>query len=159
RIPAPGQPINILLVDDQPANLMTLEASLQSLGHNLVKVESGEEALRRLLDTDFAAILLDVQMNGLDGFETAKLIRGRERFRHTPIIFLTAYDANRLPVEDAYALGAVDYLVKPLVPAILRAKVAGFVELFQNTQQIRFQAEQIRHTDRRGFEQKLAAEN
>jgi PAS domain S-box-containing protein len=120
----------ILLVDDQPANLLALEAILRDLGAIMVKVNSGDEALRRLLDDDFAVILLDVQMHGLDGFETAQLIRGRDKSRHTPIIFLTAYETNRFTVVQAYRLGAVDYLVKPLVPEILRAKVAGFVELF-----------------------------
>src|SRR6185369_17606095 len=95
------------------------------------RARSGEEALSAVLKGDFAVVLLDVRMPGLDGFETARLIRGRERSRHTPIIFLTGYDLNRLSAEEAYALGAVDYLVKPLVPAALRAKVAGFVELFR----------------------------
>src|SRR5437763_320784 len=117
--------VNILLVDDQRSNLLALEAILEGLGQNLVKAESGQEALRLLLDQDFAAILLDVQMQGMDGFETAKLIRNREKTRHTPIMFLTAYDENRLQVLDAYSLGAVDYLTKPLIPLILRAKVAG----------------------------------
>src|SRR5437588_11050850 len=121
----PDPPVNILLVDDQPANLLALATSLADLGVNLVEAHSGEEALRRLLEHDFAVVLLDVQMHGLDGFETARLIRGRERSRHTPIIFLTAHERPEFPVEKAYALGAVDYLVKPLVPVILRAKVAG----------------------------------
>lgn len=150
--------VNILLVDDQPANLLALEAVLDGLGENLVKAHSGEEALR-LADQEVAVILLDVQMRGLDGYETAKLIRSREQTRHTPIIFLTAYDENRLSVEAAYALGAVDYLVKPLVPVILRAKVAGFVELFKKTQQIKHQAEQLRQLERREFAQRLAEEN
>ncbi len=151
--------VNVLLVDDQPANLLSLEAILQNLGLNLVTGLSGEEALRRLLVDDFAVVLLDVQMHGLDGFETAKLIRGREKSRHTPIIFLTAYEDNRLPVAEAYALGAVDYLVKPLIPVILRAKVMGFVELFQKTEQVRRQAEQLRLMERREFEHRLAEEN
>jgi PAS domain S-box-containing protein len=146
-------------VDDHPANLLALEAILADLGHNLVKALSGEEALRHLQDQDFAVILLDVQMHDLDGFETAQRVRGRERSRHTPIIFLTAYDDNRLSAEQAYALGAVDYLVKPLVPVILRAKVAGFVELFQKTEQVKRQAEQLRELERREFERKLAEEN
>ncbi len=150
---------NVLLVDDQPANLLALEAVLEGLGHSLVKASSGEEALRRLLDQDFAVVLLDVRMHGLDGFETAKLIRGRERSRHTPILFLTAHDDNRLPVEEAYALGAVDYLVKPVVPVILRAKVAGFVELFRKTEQVRRQAERLRELERREFERRLAEED
>src|SRR6184192_2552395 len=137
------QKANILLVDDHDANLLALEAILDDLGQNLVRARSGEEALKHLLRDDFAVVLLDVRMQGLDGFETAKIIRSREKNRHTPIIFLTAYDTNRLPVEEAYALGTVDYLVKPLVPVILRAKVAGFVELWEKAEQIKRQAEQI----------------
>ena len=120
--PTTEQKVNILLVDDQPSNLVALEAILQELGHNLVKADSGETALRRCLNDDFAAILLDVQMHGMDGFETAKMIRGREKSRRTPIIFLTAYQSNRLSPEEAYTLGAVDYLVKPVVPVILRPR-------------------------------------
>src|SRR5262245_47510442 len=149
---SPRQRVKLLLVDDQPANLLALEAILHDLGHELVNAHSGDEALRRLLADEFAVVLLDVQMHGLDGFQTAKLIRSREKTRHTPIIFLTAYDSNRLPVEEAYSLGAVDYLVKPLVPAILRAKVAWFVEFFEKAQQIQRQAEQIRQLERREFE-------
>src|SRR5438067_12192026 len=156
---SPDPKVHILLVDDRPANLLALEAILDDLGHNLVKAASGEEALRLLQGQEFAAVLLDVQMPGMDGFETAKLIRRREQVRHTPIIFLTAYEDNRLPVDEAYALGAVDYLVKPLVPVILRAKVAGFVELYAKTEQIKRQAEQLRQAERREFEPKLAEEN
>ena len=128
----PARPqASVLLVDDQPANLLALEAVLGDLGHPLVKAGSGEEALRLLLDRDFAVVLLDVRMPGMDGFQTARHIRGRERSRHTPIIFLTAVEERRSSLEEAYSLGAVDYLVKPLVPAILRAKVAAFIDLFQ----------------------------
>jgi PAS domain S-box-containing protein len=155
----PNLPVNILLVDDQSANLLALEAILQDLGHNLVQAHSGDEALRRLEGEEFALVLLDVQMPGRDGFETAKLIRGRAGAPHTPIIFVTAYDDDRFPVERAYSLGAVDYLVKPLVPVILRAKVAGFVELFQKTQQVKWQAERLRHMERQQFEGRLAQEN
>src|SRR4051812_18490231 len=136
--------VNILLVDDRPANLVALEAILDDLGENLVKVQSGEEALLQLLDDDFAVVLLDVQMAGMDGFETAKLIRTRERSRHTPIIFVTAHDDSGFPVAEAYALGAVDYLVKPLVPKILRSKVAVFVDLFRKTAEVRRQAERLK---------------
>jgi two-component system CheB/CheR fusion protein len=153
------QLVNILLVDDRYENLLALSAVLSDLGANLVPVTSGEEGLRRLLNEDFAVVLLDVQMQGLDGFETARLIRGREKTRHTPIVFLTAYDTNRLPIEEAYALGAVDYLIKPLVPVILRAKVTGFIELFLKTEQVKWQAEKIRQMDRKEFELKLAEEN
>jgi PAS domain S-box-containing protein len=155
----PEQRVNILLVDDQPANLLALEVILQDLGHNLVQARSGEEALRRLAGGEFALILLDVRMPGLDGFETARLIRGREESRHTPIIFLTAFESDRFLVGRAYSLGAVDYLVKPLVPAIVRAKVAGLVELFEKTQQVKRQAERIRQMERREFEERLAEEN
>src|SRR5437899_5456477 len=140
--------VNVLLVDDQPANLLSLEAILQEPGLNLVKAQSGEEALRRLLADDFAVVLLDVQMHGLDGFETAKLIRGREKSRHTPIIFLTAYEDNRLPVQEAYALGAVDYLVKPDVRVVLRAKVSRFLQLFEQPRQVEPQSEALRLLER-----------
>src|SRR4051812_25467402 len=122
-------PVNILLVDDLPANLLALEAVLDGPGRNLVRATSGADALRRLLRDDFAVVLLDVNMPGLDGFAVAQLVRGRERSRHTPIIFLTAHDGDEFPVAEAYRLGAVDYLVKPLVPDVLRAKVAVFAEL------------------------------
>lgn len=157
--PAPRGRVDILLVDDHPANLLALEAILQDLGQNLVKAYSGEEALRRLLVSDFAVILLDVQMSEMDGFETARLIRGREKSRQTPIIFLTAYEHNRPREEEAYALGAVDYLVKPIVPSVLKAKVAGFIELFQKTEKVKEQGEQLRQMDRREFNLKLAEEN
>jgi PAS domain S-box-containing protein len=158
KVTAPGK-VDILLVDDEPSNLLALEAILQDLGHNLVTARSGLEALRRLLEKDFAVILLDVQMQELDGFETAKMIRGREKSSRTPIIFLTAYETNRLTTEEAYALGAVDYLIKPLVPVILKAKVSGFVELFQRTAQVKQQADQLRQLEHREFSQKLADEN
>jgi PAS domain S-box-containing protein len=156
---ADSQTTSILMVDDQPANLLALEAIFSGLGHNLVKTLSGQEALRLLENRDFAVVLLDVQMQGLDGFKTAKVIRSRERSKHTPIIFLTAYQDDRFPVEEAYALGAVDYLVKPVLPVVLRAKVTGFVELFEKTQKIQRQAEQLRQMERRVFEQRLAREN
>ncbi len=147
---------SILLVDDQPANLLALEALLADLGHQLVPARSGAEALRHLLDRDFAVILLDVRMPGMDGFEAARLIRGRERSRHTPIIFLTAMESPEFPVVEAYRLGAVDFLVKPLVPDILRAKVAGFVELYHKTEQVKRQADRLRRLERREHERRLA---
>src|SRR4051794_10292485 len=156
---SPDPPVNILLVDDQPANLLTLRTILEDLGQNLVEAPSGEEALHLLLTDDFALILLDIQTHGMDALETAKLIRSREKSRHTPIMFLTAYESNRLPVEEqAYALGAVDYLVKPLVPFILRAKVAWFTKLFQKTGRDQRQAEQVRQTERSRLEETLAQE-
>ncbi len=135
--------VNILLVDDQPVNLLALEAILQGLGH-LVRALSGEEALRLLQEQDFAVVLLDVRMPGLDGFATAKRIRAQGRSRYTPIIFLTAQSGDDFPAIQAYQLGAVDYLVKPLVPVILRAKVAGFADLFAEKERARRQAEQLR---------------
>ena len=125
----------ILLVDDAPANLLALEAVLQALDEPLVRAGSGQEALRRLRDVDFAAVLLDVRMPGMDGFETARLIRAQRRSRRTPIIFVTA-DASDLSVEEAYAMGAVDFLTKPLVPAVLKAKLAFFVELHRSRQEL-----------------------
>ena len=153
------QRVNILLVDDQPANLLALRAILQDLGHDLVEAHSAEEAQTLLGTADFAVVLLDMQMNGLDGFSTAKLIRSQERSRYTPIIFHTAPESNRLPAEEqAYALGAVDYLVKPLVPFILRAKVAWFIELFQKAGRVERQAAADRQKERTGFEETLAQE-
>ncbi|PSB50235.1 hybrid sensor histidine kinase/response regulator, partial [Chroococcidiopsis cubana CCALA 043] len=115
--------INVLLVDDYPENLVALEATLNSLGQNLVKAYSGKQALKCLLEQDFAVILLDVQMPEMDGFETASLIRQRERSRHTPIIFLTAISDSDDLKSKGYALGAVDYLLKPIDPIILTSKV------------------------------------
>lgn len=136
-------PVNILLVDDQPENLLALEAVLGKLGENLVHASSGEEALRCLLNQDFAVILLDVQMPGMDGFETANLIRSRARSQHTPIIFLTAFDASDQGVFKGYSLGAVDYLIKPINSEILVSKVAVFVDLFRKTAAIKHQAAQL----------------
>jgi CheY-like chemotaxis protein len=150
---------SILVVDDQPANLLILDVILRDLGYDLAKATSGEEALQRLRDQDFAVILLDVRMHGLDGFATAKLIRSQERSRSTPIIFLTAHIEGPLAVQEAYSLGAVDFLVKPLIPIILRTKVAGFVELFQKTEQVKRQAERLRQLERQEFERKLSSEN
>lgn len=136
-------PVNILLVDDQPENLLALEAVLGKLGENLVQASSGEEALRCLLNRDFAVILLDVQMPGIDGFETASLIRSRARSQHTPIIFLTAYDASDQGIFRGYSLGAVDYLIKPINSDILVSKVSVFVDLFKKTQAVKHQAAQL----------------
>jgi two-component system sensor histidine kinase/response regulator len=136
--------VNILLVDDQPANLLALEAMLQGLGQNLVKAESGREALKWLLSYDFAVILLDVKMPDMDGFETAELIRERDKSRDTPIIFLTAADKTHTEAVRGYAVGAVDYLVKPVVPEFVRSKVSVFVELAKKSELLRRQAEQLR---------------
>lgn len=134
---------NVLLVDDHPENLLALEAILEKLDQRLVKAHSGEEALRCLLHQDFAVILLDVQMPGLDGFETASLIRNRQRSQYTPIIFLTAFSTSESLMFKGYSLGAVDYLFKPVEPEILTSKVSVFVELFNKTAQIKRQATQL----------------
>lgn len=136
--PAAATP-RVLLVDDRPDNLLALRAVLEPLGYELVEASSGEEALRHLLapggggapqETEFALIVLDVQMPGLDGFETAQLIKGRERTRHVPIIFLTAISGEPEHYQRGYESGAVDYVYKPFEPDILRAKVAVFAELW-----------------------------
>ncbi len=130
-------PVKLLLVDDRPENLLALEAILEPLGQELVRAGSGEEALRFLLQDEFAAILLDVQMPGLDGFQTAELIKARERTQHIPILFLTAISKDAEHVFRGYDAGAVDYLMKPFDPHILRAKVAVFVDLWQKTVELR----------------------
>jgi PAS domain S-box-containing protein len=135
--------VNVLLVDDHPENLLALEAILGSLGQNLVRATSGAEALRHLLNQDFAVILLDVQMPDMDGFETAALIRQRERSRHTPIIFITAFSTNDNMVFRGYSLGAVDYLFKPIEAEILKSKVAAFIDLFQKSAEVKRQAAQL----------------
>src|SRR5712671_3717933 len=132
--------VSILLVDDHVENLVALEALLTNLGQNLVRVESGLDALRLLLHQEFALIILDVDMPIMNGFETAALIRERERSRHTPIIFLTAINKTEQHVFRGYSLGAVDYLSKPFVPEILRAKVTAFVELHKKTEEVKRQA-------------------
>ncbi len=133
--------VNILVVDDVPEKLLTLEAILEELGQNVISVGSGREALRRLFNEDFAVILLDINMPDIDGFETAALIRERKRSEHTPIIFVTGF-ADDAHTFQGYQLGAVDYILTPVVPEILRAKVSVFVELYQKTQQIKRQAVQ-----------------
>jgi signal transduction histidine kinase len=129
--------VRILMVDDEPKNLLALEAILGELGHELVKAGSGKEALRCLMREDYAVILMDVQMPEMDGFETASLIRSRDRSRLTPIIFLTAVGKTQQEVFRGYEVGAVDYLLKPFAPEILRYKVAVLVELHQKNEQVR----------------------
>src|SRR4051812_32911845 len=115
---------------------------LDELGENLVRAKSGKEALRCLLKQDFAVILLDVNMPGMDGFETAALIRQRPRSETTPIIFISAVNDAETHVSRGYSLGAVDYILTPVVPEILRAKIAVFVDLFRKTEQVKLQAEE-----------------
>ncbi len=140
--PARGKPASILLVDDRPDKLLALETCLQELRQNIVKVRSGDEALRELLRQDFAVILLDVNMPGLDGFETAALIRKRKRSETTPIIFISAINDADNHISRGYSLGAVDYILNPVIPEILKAKVAVFVDLYLKTEQIKQQAEE-----------------
>jgi two-component system, sensor histidine kinase len=128
---------NILVVDDTPSKLVALEAILAPLGQRVVKAGSGREALRLLLREDFALILLDVRMADMDGFETAALIRQRRASEHTPIIFFTAFEQAELDMARGYSLGAVDFIFSPVVPEVLRAKAAVFVELHQKTEEVR----------------------
>ena len=134
----------ILLVDDRGENLVALEAILSSLNQVLVPVRSGEEALKALLVEEFAVILLDVVMPGMDGFETAAHIKRRPKTRDVPIIFLTAASAEPDHAFRGYAAGAVDYISKPFDPWVLRAKVSVFVELYAKNRQLREQAELLR---------------
>jgi len=133
---------NILVVDDRPDKLLVVQAILEDLGQNIHTAASGEEALRHVLARDFALILLDVNMPGLDGLETAALIRNRKRSAHIPIIFITADYADEMRTAKGYSLGAVDYITSPIVPEVLRAKVRVFVDLFLLAEQAKHQAQQ-----------------
>jgi PAS domain S-box-containing protein len=146
--PVPDEKVNILLVDDQTSNLLALGSILDDPSLHLVRAESGRDALRALLEREFAVILLDVQMPDLDGFETASLIRERNKSRGTPIIFLTALSRSETHVSRGYELGAVDYIFKPYQPEILRYKVNVFVELFRKTQAITRQARELARLSR-----------
>jgi two-component system, sensor histidine kinase and response regulator len=135
---------NILLVDDRPENLLALESVVSGMDHNVVKAQSGEEALRCLLRDEFAVILLDVEMPGINGFELAPLIRTHQGLQNTPIIFVTAWDRSEEYLLRGYSAGAVDFLFKPLIPQILRGKVSFFVESYKKSAQIRRQSERLR---------------
>ena len=148
----PMLPVEILIVDDRPENLLALEAILEPLGQRLVRAHSGDEALRLLLSHDFAMILLDVQMPGIDGFETARLIKSRERTKYIPIIFLTAISKDEEYVFEGYSVGAVDYMTKPFQPDILRSKVSVFVDLYQKQRQLASQADLLRESEKRELE-------
>jgi CheY-like chemotaxis protein len=130
----------VLMVDDRPENLLALEAVLQGMPVQTVGVGSGEAALKQLLVNEFALILLDAQMPDMDGFETARRIKQRERTRGVPIVFLTAADYNAHLALRGYAAGAVDYLTKPIDPWVLRAKVSVLVELWEKNRRVRTQA-------------------
>jgi signal transduction histidine kinase/DNA-binding response OmpR family regulator len=138
---ADADKVNILIVDDLPEKVLVVSSVLEDLNQNIVVAHTGEEALRRVLEQDFAVILLDVNMPGMDGFETAAYVRKRRRSAHTPIIFITAY-ADEMHTAQGYSLGAVDYILSPVVPEILRSKVKVFVDLFRLTQQLRRQADE-----------------
>ncbi len=145
-------PVEILIVDDRPENLLALEAILEPLGQTVVRAGSGDEALRKLLSHDVAMILLDVQMPGINGFETAKLIKSRERTKFIPIIFLTAISKDEEYIFEGYSVGAVDYMAKPFQPDILRSKVSVFVDLFQKQRQLAAQQHLIAEGQRRELE-------
>lgn len=140
-------PVNILLVDDRPSNLLALRAVLEPLGENLLEASSGEAALRLAAQHDLAAVVLDVQMPGMDGFETAARLRGLDRARETPIVFLTAVAVREDQVARGYALGAVDYMLKPFTPEILRAKIETFAESFRHTRSLELRLKQARPPD------------
>jgi signal transduction histidine kinase len=138
------QKANILLVDDEQKSLYALEELLSTLGENLMTAPSGEDALKLALKNDFAVILLDVRMPGIDGFETARLIRNRDRSKSTPIIFLTAAADEMSSMFRGYEVGAVDYLMKPVVPEVLKSKVAVFVELHRKTERLKESEDKLR---------------
>src|SRR5580704_13216341 len=125
---------NILIVDDRPANLIALEAVLDPLGQRLVRAASGEEALQRLREEDYAVILMDIRMPGMDGLKTTELIKQSDRSARVPIIFLTAVALERSDLVGAYALGAVDFILKPFDSDILRSKVSVIVDLYLKEQ-------------------------
>src|SRR6186997_2358301 len=131
---------NILIVDDLPEKLLVFKTILEELDQNLIMVRSGSEALKEILQREFAVILLDVNMPDIDGLETAKLIRQYKRSAHTPIIYITAY-ADEMQTAQGYSLGAVDYILSPVRPDVLRSKVKVFVELYQMQQRTRAMAE------------------
>lgn len=148
-------PGDILVVDDNPANLLAIEAALGDLAGRVVRAHSGPTALRCLLGQEFALILLDVQMPSMDGFQTARLIRQRARSQHTPIIFFTAYMRDDRDIRQAYELGAVDFLFKPIVPEVLRAKASVFVDLQRRAAEIAQQEKLLRKHERREHELEL----
>lgn len=141
-------PVDILLVDDNPGKMLALESALAPLGENLVTAASGREALRHLLDRDFATVILDVNMPEMDGFETAQLIRARKRSEHVPIIFVSAVNIDETDARRGYSLGAVDYIFAPIIPEILRAKVAVFVDLHRKREEANLHARRLEERGR-----------
>ncbi|HEY3494472.1 MAG TPA: response regulator, partial [Polyangiaceae bacterium] len=159
-MPAPSQSVEesveILLVDDRQEDLLALSTVLDRPDYQLVIANSGSEALKHLLQRDFAVVLLDVMMPTMDGFELASLIKQRERTRHTPLIFLTAATSDVARIYQGYSVGAIDYLPKPVDPAVLRSKVAIFADLFRKNRQIARQALALREAERRERELQIA---
>src|SRR5215813_5691202 len=149
---------DILVVDDNETNLIAIEAALAPLERKLVLARSGVEALGRLLEQDFALIILDVAMPGMDGFETAKLVRSRERNRATPIIFITGLSWENDAVVRGYELGAFDFLMKPIRPEVLRAKATVFVQLQERTIELAVKADELRQAQIRAYERELHAQ-
>ena len=144
--------VKLLLVDDRPENLLALEAILEPLGQILISAHSGDEALKCVLQHDFAAILLDVQMPEMNGFDAAQIIKSREKSRYIPIIFLSAINKEDAYVFKGYSMGAVDYVFKPFNPDVLRSKVAVFVDLYLKQEQLREQADLLAESERRELE-------
>src|SRR5437870_4956567 len=136
--------INILLVDDRRENLLALEGILKSLNENLVKASSGAEALKYLLRNEAAVILLDVEMPDMDGFQTATLIRDREKSSGTPIIFITAISKSDIHVSQGYSLGGVDYIFKPFAPDVLKSKVSAFVQMYKQHREAQRQSQLLK---------------
>ena len=147
-----GERVNLLLVDDRPENLLALEAILEPLGQSLIRANSGAEALKQVLAAEFAAILLDVQMPGMNGFEVAEIIKSREKSRTIPIIFLSAISKEDAYVFKGYSMGAVDYVFKPFNPDVLRSKVAVFVDLYLKQGEIQRQGDLLRESQKRELE-------
>ncbi|WP_180247511.1 PAS domain S-box protein [Bacillus sp. AFS031507] len=147
--------VNILMVDDHPENLLALRAVLTSPNYHLVSANSGKEALKCMLKQDFAVILLDVQMPGLNGFETAKLIKAREKTRHIPIIFITAISQDMEHVHQGYAVGAIDYIFKPFNPKTLKQKIEQFVKIYQNHNENIIQSDRERKVELNKVNKKL----
>jgi signal transduction histidine kinase len=150
--------LNILLVDDQPAKLLSYEAMLRELGENLISARSGMEALQNLLKNDIALVLMDVSMPGMDGFETAQMIHQHPRFQNTPIVFVSGIHVTEIDRLKGYAHGAVDYVPVPVIPELLRAKVRVFADLHRKTRQLELlnaRMSQLRDEERRGIAREL----
>src|SRR6478735_520104 len=146
---------DILVVDDNDTNLIAVEAALAPLGRKMVLARSGVEALARLLEQDFALIILDVAMPGMDGFETARLVRSRARNRATPIIFITGLSWQDDEILKGYELGAFDFMTKPVRPEVLRAKATIFIQLQERTLELHQKGEELRTAQSRAHEREL----